>query len=55
MIEFQTRGLPHAHILIILKTEYKPKDNKDIDKFICAEIPDIENKPRLYAIVRLII
>ena len=51
VIEFQKRGLPHAHILLILKTEDKPKDNEDIDKFICAEIPDIEINPRLHAIV----
>ena len=51
VIEFQKRGLPHAHILLILKTQDKPKDNEDIDKFICAEIPDIEINPRLHAIV----
>ena len=51
VIEFQKRGLPHTHILLILKTEDKPKDNEDIDKFICAEIPDIEINLRLHAIV----
>ena len=51
VIEFQKRGLPHAHILLILKTEDKPKDNEDIDKFICAEISDIAINPRLHSIV----
>ncbi|XP_021732557.1 uncharacterized protein LOC110699342 [Chenopodium quinoa] len=39
VIEFQKRGLPHAHFLIILKGEYKVKSPSDFDKFVCAEIP----------------
>ncbi|XP_053571517.1 uncharacterized protein LOC128661269 [Bombina bombina] len=42
VIEFQKRGLPHAHILLILKAEDKPND---------AEIPDEHIYPRLHAIV----
>ncbi|XP_012852527.1 PREDICTED: uncharacterized protein LOC105972131 [Erythranthe guttata] len=33
-IEFQKRGHPHAHILILLHNEDKPKTSKDIDKII---------------------
>jgi hypothetical protein len=51
VIEFQKRGLPHAHILLILKSEDKPKDAEAIDRVISAEIPDIEVNPRLHAIV----
>jgi hypothetical protein len=51
VVEFQKRGLPHAHMLLIVKTEDKPKDADTIDKMVCAEIPDIECCPRLHAIV----
>ncbi|XP_030058284.1 uncharacterized protein LOC115469629 [Microcaecilia unicolor] len=51
VIEFQKRGLPHAHILLILKEEHKPKNTEIIDKIVCAEIPDIQKFPRLHAIV----
>ncbi|XP_057432983.1 uncharacterized protein LOC130725812 [Lotus japonicus] len=39
-IEFQKRGLPHAHILIWLQGENKLKTGDDIDKVISAELPD---------------
>lgn len=51
VIEFQKRGLPHAHMLIILKKEFKPSDCDKIDKLVCAEIPNIETNPRLHEIV----
>ncbi|XP_030045003.1 LOW QUALITY PROTEIN: uncharacterized protein LOC115459298 [Microcaecilia unicolor] len=51
VIEFQKRGLPHAHILIILKEEHKPKRKEIIDQIVCAEIPEINNFPHLHAIV----
>ncbi|XP_053567008.1 LOW QUALITY PROTEIN: uncharacterized protein LOC128656868 [Bombina bombina] len=51
VIEFQKRGLPHAHILLILKAEDKPNDAETIDTFISAEIPDEHIYPRLHAIV----
>lgn len=47
-IEFQKRGLPHAHILIILKHDDKPRSAEDYDKFVCAEIPDPDEDPILY-------
>ena len=52
VIEFQKRGLPHAHILIILSHEDKPSTIESIDKLVHAEIPDIEIQPRLYEMVR---
>ncbi|XP_021713446.1 uncharacterized protein LOC110681600 [Chenopodium quinoa] len=50
VIEFQKRGLPHAHFLIILKGESKLKCPADYDKFVCAEIPSLDN-PLLRKIV----
>ncbi|XP_053152157.1 uncharacterized protein LOC128344988 [Hemicordylus capensis] len=51
VIEFQKRGLPHAHILLILTENYKPKTEASIDSIVSAEIPDIEKTPRLHAII----
>lgn len=42
VIEFQKRGLPHCHMLIILRGEDKLRDRHDIDRLISAEIPDEE-------------
>lgn len=49
-IEWQKRGLPHAHILCWLKTEYKIRPN-DIDCVISAELPNPDEEPELFAIV----
>jgi len=38
VVEFQKRGLPHAHILVVLAREYKPMTADLFDKFTCAEI-----------------
>lgn len=43
VVEFQKRGLPHAHFLIILKPDFKVKDPSDFDKFVSAEIPSFDN------------
>ena len=47
-IEWQKRGLPHAHILIWLKTKIMPDQ---IDSTIRAEIPNPEEDPLLFEIV----
>ena len=39
-VEFQKRGLPHAHILIWLLDGRSIGSNR-VDELICAEIPDI--------------
>ncbi|XP_019058078.1 PREDICTED: uncharacterized protein LOC104814022 [Tarenaya hassleriana] len=41
-IEFQKRGLPHAHILLWLEPIYKTPTANDIDQLISAELPDKE-------------
>ena len=40
VIEFQKRGLPHAHILLVLQHADKPRTPADIDSIVCAEIPN---------------
>src|SRR2546429_2100799 len=51
VIEFQKRGLPHAHILMILAPEDKPKTPEDFDRLVCAEIPDQNEQPKLFETV----
>ncbi|CAH1413426.1 unnamed protein product [Lactuca virosa] len=40
VIEFQKRGLLHAHFLLIMTPGYKMNNPGDYDKLVCAEIPD---------------
>ncbi|WVZ88359.1 hypothetical protein U9M48_034889 [Paspalum notatum var. saurae] len=42
-IEFQKRGLPHAHILIFLHPDERDPSPSNIDNIISAEIPDKDN------------
>ncbi|XP_019230428.1 PREDICTED: uncharacterized protein LOC109211349 isoform X1 [Nicotiana attenuata] len=48
-IEFQKRGLPHAHFLIILSDEYKLLTPESYDKFVCAELPNADTEKYLYS------
>lgn len=51
-MSFKERGLPYAHILIILiKTEYKLRTADEIDQFVCVDIPDPVTERRLFDIV----
>ena len=51
VIEFQKRGLPHAHILIILDNASKLRTEEEIDKIVWAEIPDQTQYPKLNELV----
>ncbi|GBM79861.1 hypothetical protein AVEN_40381-1 [Araneus ventricosus] len=51
VIEFQKRGLPHAHILLTLDPESKIRTKDDIDKFVSVELPDPCTDLRLFQIV----
>jgi hypothetical protein len=42
VIEFQKRGLLHAHIFIFFAEDYKPHMVKDVDRMISAEFPNPE-------------
>jgi hypothetical protein len=50
-VEFQKRGLPHAHIIIWLTQDTSHPTPAFIDKFICAEIPDPRTDPLAYVLV----
>ena len=50
MVEFPKRGLPHAHILLIMEKRDRPVTAEDVDRRVCAEIPD-ERQPALRAAV----
>lgn len=51
-IEFQKKGLPHAHILIFLEKMEKCLSPSQIDEMICAEIPEKEKDPETYEAVK---
>ena len=51
VIEFQKRGLPHAHILLILAPEDRPLTAAEVDDMISAELPDEATEPRYYKYV----
>ncbi|XP_042942909.1 uncharacterized protein LOC122277096 [Carya illinoinensis] len=40
VIEYQKRGLPHAHFLIILQKDWKVYAPESFDEIVSAEIPD---------------
>ena len=48
-IEWQKRGLPHVHLLVWLEDEIRPAD---LDDIISAQIPNPEEDPELYNLVK---
>ena len=52
VIEFQKRGKPHAHILLILDNTDKLRTAADIDSLISAQIPNSQTSPVLHEIVK---
>lgn len=50
-IEYQKRGMPHAHILVTLHPDFKPVDGPSIDRLISAELPDEALNKELYDLV----
>ncbi len=42
LLSWQKRGLTHAHILLIMAGDSKPKTADAINKIVCCEIPDKE-------------
>jgi hypothetical protein len=51
-VEFQKRGLPHAHICLFLAPGNKFPNAKDVDRVISAEIPNQKEDPVLYELVK---
>lgn len=52
VIEFQKRGLPHAHFLIILKPASKIYSTDTYDQYVSAEIPDETENKHLFNMVK---
>ncbi|MCO5605294.1 hypothetical protein L7F22_059476 [Adiantum nelumboides] len=48
VVEFQKRGLPHSHTLLILDSICKPRTTSDYDRMVCAELPDKGRFPMLH-------
>jgi hypothetical protein len=51
-IEYQKRGLVHAHILLIMEDNDKPKTPELIDRVVFAELPDRIRNPDLFAVIQ---
>ncbi|XP_075663385.1 uncharacterized protein LOC142632959 [Castanea sativa] len=51
-VEYQKRGLPHAHILLFLHHDGKHPTAAEIDRIISAEIPDLNEEPLVYEAVK---
>ncbi|KAL6497618.1 hypothetical protein OROHE_027247 [Orobanche hederae] len=51
-VEFQKRGLPHAHIRLFLHRDNKIPSPNDVDRIISAEIPSNTDNQKLYEAVK---
>jgi hypothetical protein len=51
VVEFQKRGLPHAHFLLIMQRKYKLTCPDQYDLLIFVEIPNKKKYPQLYKMV----
>lgn len=51
MIEYQKRGLPHMHLLIILDEASKFRNPNDVDQTVSAELPDPTQYPTFFDLV----
>ena len=51
VFEFQKRGLPHVHMLLILDDNDKLHSLDDYDRIVRAEIPSKDDEPQLHSAV----
>jgi len=51
VVEFQKRGLPHAHILIFFTEDYKPHMVEDVDRMISVKLPNLETNKLAHEMV----
>jgi hypothetical protein len=49
--EFQKRGLPHVHMLLVLNNNDKLRDPEEYDSVVSAEIPKLECESHLHEAV----
>ena len=52
IVEYQNRGLPHAHILLFLHHDDKHPTTVEIDRIISAEILDLNEETLVYEAVK---
>ena len=50
-VEYQKRGLPHMHLLLIMHPDAKPRDSEALDEIISAELPSEQHEPELFRVV----
>ncbi|XGW02733.1 hypothetical protein V3C99_014623 [Haemonchus contortus] len=51
VVEFQKRGLPHCHMLLIMKEGWKVRTSEECDKAVCAEVPNPRTEPELHSAI----
>ena len=51
-VEYQKRGLPHAHFLPFLHHDDKHPTVAEIDRIISAKIPDLNEEPLAYEAIK---
>ncbi|KAJ9567832.1 hypothetical protein OSB04_003798 [Centaurea solstitialis] len=51
-VEFHKRSLPHSHICLFMHSDFKLPTVEQIDPIISAEIPDKDEDPDLYSLVK---
>ncbi|GJX57505.1 DNA helicase [Tanacetum coccineum] len=51
IIEFQKRGLPHYHSFLWISASSKVCEDNDVDRYILAELPDLEHDPDGYKVI----
>lgn len=51
VVDYQKRGLPHAHILVILRPEDRPTCAEEVDRSVSAGLPNKETHAELYETV----
>ncbi|XP_043203640.1 uncharacterized protein LOC122371383 [Amphibalanus amphitrite] len=55
VIEFQKRGLPHCHLLLILQPEDRPRTGADADTIVSAELPDPTESPQSARVQQIVL
>jgi len=53
--EYQKRGLPHIHPLLIFPPEQKVSTTEDIDHLVSAELPLLENTPLFETVTKCLL